>query len=65
MISEDLSLADLSVPFQSSHVSSWQEGLSKNETRMCLSIEDKLDVCDMASKKMPRTEIMGKYNIGK
>ena len=30
-----------------------------------MSIEDKLDVCEKASKKVPRTEIMAKYRSGK
>ena len=33
--------------------------------RTVLSVEDKLNVCDMVPKKIPKTEVMLKYNIGK
>ena len=43
--------------------------MTKNSTlkrkKVCLSIEDKLDICEMGRKKVPIIEIMAKYNIGK
>ena len=43
--------------------------MAKNSTlkrkKVCLSIEDKLDICEMGRGKVPIIEIMAKYNIGK
>ena len=33
--------------------------------RVVLTVEDKLTVCDLVEKKVPYTEIMNRFNIGK
>ena len=33
--------------------------------RTVLSVEEKLNVCDMVRKKIPKTEVLLKYNTGK
>ena len=45
-------------------MASSSKGKAKRK-RIVLSVDDKLKICEMVLKKIPKTEIMVKYNIGK
>ena len=44
-------------------MASSSKGKTKRK-RIVLSVDDKLKICEMVRKKIPKTEIMLKYNIG-
>ena len=45
-------------------MASSSKGKAKRK-RIVLSVDDKLKICEMVRKKISKTEIMLKYNIGK